>query len=141
MTRALEQIKHLCTCSVDSSFHGSGARVFIDPFTENSVIAAMPATGPSSSSSSAPIGSVGLASPQFHSVGPFQFAAPSKFDGKIQNWEPFKKKLHAYLCMMNPQFANYLQEVEKMQTTVQDAWYKDSNGAYIERSHLEPIFA
>ena len=69
----------------------------------------------------------------FGAAGPVLFAAPSKFNGKSENWEPFKKKLKAYLNVMNAQFSNFLQEVEVMTSRVPDTWYMDSNNQFVQQ--------
>ena len=57
-------------------------------------------------------GGGGVISLAFSSSGPFQFAAPSSFDGKRENFEEFSFKLRAYLNLMNPRYQEALKGID-----------------------------
>ena len=70
-----------------------------------------------------------MTSPAFSSSGPFQFAAPSSFDGKKENFEEFSFKLRAYLNLMNTRYQEALKGIDgNLDQEITDDHFKLPNG-------------
>ena len=88
-----------------------------------------PPTGnaPTSASTS---GSSGIG---FSSSLPFQFAPPSKFSGKREDFEEFSFTLKAYLNLMEGTFGSTMLQAEETENDITDDFFRNPDGSFNDK--------
>ena len=89
------------------------------------------ATSGTAPTSSTTTGAGGIS---FTSSLPFQFAPPSKFSGKREDFEEFSITLKAYLNLIDGTFGGTMLQAEEMESDITDDFFKNPDGSFKEKT-------
>ena len=69
----------------------------------------------------------------FSSSLPFQFAPPSKFSGKREDFEEFSITLKAYLNLIDGTFGSTMLQAEQTENEINDDFFRNPDGSFKDK--------